>query len=231
MKTCGCIVSCECLRRKHKCEILPFEEREDGITFLLEGNCRNIRISLKRPRYTSVSMADNHRKAIEMRKRRQISRMVYDKLVPNRILLKDIFKLSVETSAMVRECLRREEFLPLRVGEVRGKGLGLYATDDILPNTLVCVYVGEVRESRHCEGTKDNDSIMDLGFIGESNLIIQALECSNIARFINNDKAKPNCQVLKCALQQPVEPCILIWSLGMVYKGEEITYYYGEDYP
>lgn len=88
-----------------------------------------------------------------------------------------------------------EERLPLKIAKskIPGAGLGVFTTQDILPKTLVCSYIGEIGTHESGEYT---DSTYEIGWIDKLCIIINPKRNSNVGRFINssNTTRTNNCR-------------------------------------
>ena len=99
-------------------------------------------------------------------------------------------------------------------------GLGLFAAEDIRPDTIVIEYTGERITTE--EGDRRGGKYL---FTLDEHWIIDGKDRSNISRYINHS-CDPNCE----AEIDEEEEKIYIRATTYIKKGEEITYDYGKEY-
>jgi hypothetical protein len=118
------------------------------------------------------------------------------------------------------------------------KQWGVAATDTIEAGELITVYSGKLVSDR--EGRREIEDkyyfAVEFGDSG-SDMGYDAAEECNIARFINMSHAdsthpfeQPNARALNIVWKTVATAIIGIFSRRKIYKGEEITIYYGDDY-
>ncbi|KAK8895395.1 hypothetical protein M9Y10_023858 [Tritrichomonas musculus] len=123
------------------------------------------------------------------------------------------------------------------------KGWGVVATEDIEPGTLITTYAGETRTAGQSREFGNNDAVyyfaVEFGDQGDI-LEYHALHKCNIGRFINQTHETPT--ETETPFTQPnaiainifsslIENCIIgIFSKRKIYKGEEISIFYGDHY-
>lgn len=103
--------------------------------------------------------------------------------------------MSLEVSHVILQNRINEEFLPLEVKEssILNSGLGVYCTDVIPKNTIICSYLGEVGTGSKItlmRNGRRNDSLYLLGHLGLESLNIAPHRYSNVGRFLNHQEKK-----------------------------------------
>lgn len=128
-----------------------------------------------------------------------------------------------------KECqnqrFRKRKYAKFSVCQAAGKGLGLFAAEDIEEGTLVVEYTGEVIDKTEMEerdrqrGKQQHWYTMAMG----KGRYIDATDYGNEARFANHS-CEPNCetQLWSCGN----ESFVGIFTLRDVAKGEELTFDY-----
>jgi len=99
-------------------------------------------------------------------------------------------------------------------------GLGLFAAEDITPDTIIIEYTGEKITTE--EGDRRGGKYL---FTLDDNWIIDGKDRRNTSRYINHS-CSPNSE----AEIDDGEDKIYIRSINYIKKGEEITYDYGKEY-
>jgi hypothetical protein len=118
------------------------------------------------------------------------------------------------------------------------KQWGVVATDTIEAGELIAVYAGELvsdtdgrkgKEDKYYFAVEFGDAGSDMGY--------DAAEKCNIARFINMSHGdstspfeQPNARALNIVWKTVATTIIGIFSRRRIFKGEEVTIYYGDDY-
>lgn len=99
-------------------------------------------------------------------------------------------------------------------------GLGLFAAEDITPDTIIIEYTGEKITTE--EGDRRGGKYL---FTLDDNWIIDGKDRQNISRYINHS-CSPNSE----AEIDEKEEKIYIRSINYIKRGDEITYDYGKEY-
>lgn len=99
-------------------------------------------------------------------------------------------------------------------------GLGLFAAEDIPPDTVIIEYTGE--RITTAEGDRRGGKYL---FTLDDDWIIDAKKHTHTARYINHS-CDPNCE----AEIDEMEEKIFIRSVAYIKNGAEITYDYGKEY-
>uniref|UniRef100_A0A914PQ91 Histone-lysine N-methyltransferase n=2 Tax=Panagrolaimus TaxID=55784 RepID=A0A914PQ91_9BILA len=105
-------------------------------------------------------------------------------------------------------------------------GFGLYAKKDINMNQMVTEYVGEIIRSEVCEIREKKYAQKNKGiymFRIDSEFVIDATECGNMARYINHS-CDPNCVTQIVNIDNTKK--IVIFANRPIRAGEELTYDY-----
>jgi SET domain-containing protein len=97
-------------------------------------------------------------------------------------------------------------------------GLGLFAVDFFKKGEFVIEYIGE-----RLVGKKADDRYNKYLFEVNSQLTIDGLVRSNVARYINHS-CRPNCEVRIYAKR------VRIWTIKRIMPGEQFSYDYGKEY-
>lgn len=123
------------------------------------------------------------------------------------------------------------------------KGWGVVATEDIEAGTLITTYAGEKRMAGESKEYGNNDAVyyfaVEFGDQGDI-LEYHALSKCNIGRFINQTHetpaetettfSQPNAVAINIFSSLIENVVIGIFSKRKIYKGEEISIFYGEHY-
>ena len=121
--------------------------------------------------------------------------------------------------------LQNAKFPRSSIKKAGNRGFGLYAMEDIMPDTIVAEYTGEViTTDEFLERTKKMTASTPFYFMSlDSDLIIDAGECGSLARFINH-----SCDFNCCTEKWSVgaETRVAIKSVRAIRKGEELSYDY-----
>lgn len=119
--------------------------------------------------------------------------------------------------------------------EVRGSiihGRGIYATEDMIEDELICYYVGELISKKESE-CRGNLQIKKSQATGVAAVYIFTLNDEwdldggfdwNVARLINH-----SCSPNTIAYLEDCETMIGVYALKSIKKGEELTFNYGFD--
>ena len=99
-------------------------------------------------------------------------------------------------------------------------GLGLFAAQDIKPDTIIIEYTGE--RITTAEGDRRGGKYL---FTLDKNWIIDGKDRRNISRYINH-----SCAYNSEAEIDEEEEKIYIRAMNYIKNGEEITYDYGKEY-
>lgn len=122
---------------------------------------------------------------------------------------------------------QRCNYSPISVFKTEKKGFGIRADADILPETFIIEYVGEVLNNKQFEkrATKySKDKNRHYYFMAlRSNAIIDATVKGNISRFINHS-CDPNAITQKWTINGELR--VGFFSVRFIKKGEEITFDY-----
>uniref|UniRef100_A0AC34GVX6 Histone-lysine N-methyltransferase n=1 Tax=Panagrolaimus sp. ES5 TaxID=591445 RepID=A0AC34GVX6_9BILA len=105
-------------------------------------------------------------------------------------------------------------------------GFGLYAKKDINMNQMVTEYVGEIIRSEVCEIREKKYAQKNKGiymFRIDSEFVIDATMCGNMARYINHS-CDPNCVTQIVNIDNTKK--IVIFANRPIRAGEELTYDY-----
>lgn len=115
----------------------------------------------------------------------------------------------------------------IRFGRSRIHGWGLFALEDIAPDEMIVEYVGEKIRSEICERREQGYIRRGIGssylFRVDSETVIDATKCGNMARFINHS-CSPSCYAKIITVEGSKR--IVIYSKKSIRAGEEITYDY-----
>ncbi len=145
------------------------------------------------------------------------------------------------TADEVDAYLRRHEKIPsfLEIRESPGKGLGVFATEDINDTTqstsYLGIYLGEYMgkhySKQHAEELEKRDYLMHIITDGVSYGYTDAQDISesNWTRFIN-DGAHPNCTDYVMGYFKPKRFFVAIFADKDIKKGEELIMHYGGNY-
>ncbi|CAJ0961268.1 unnamed protein product, partial [Mesorhabditis belari] len=106
-------------------------------------------------------------------------------------------------------------------------GWGLYAMETIAPDDMIVEYIGQKIRSSVCEEREVAYQKRGMGdsylFRVDENEVIDATQKGNVARFINHS-CSPNCYARVVTVDG--DKRIVIYSKGLINKGDEITYDY-----
>ena len=125
----------------------------------------------------------------------------------------------------------------LRLFFVPEKGWGVIATDDIEMGTLITTYTGEIKNDS--DVTDNTEFIFGVEFDDFQRNSIDALKKGNMGRFINqshrsnNRRSKffqPNTFSLNIISNIAATTEVGIFAARKIYRGEELTLYYGEHF-
>ncbi|VDO11126.1 unnamed protein product [Rodentolepis nana] len=143
--------------------------------------------------------------------------------------------LTTKNSTLVNWCqqyrkLKTECRSNVVFGRSRIQGFGMFAAQDLEPNTIVIEYIGELirpvlADRREKEYEARNRGIYM--FRLEADTVIDATMCGGPARYINHS-CEPNCFAKYVNFDN--EGHIVIITKGKVEKGEELTYDYLFDF-
>lgn len=125
--------------------------------------------------------------------------------------------------------LRSEFNNNVAFGRSRIQGFGLFAAQDLEPNTIVIEYIGELirlelanKREKEYEARNRGIYMFRLG----DNMVIDATMCGGLARYINHS-CQPNCFTKYVNFDN--EGHIVIITKRKIEKGEELTYDYQFD--
>ncbi|KAI0986509.1 hypothetical protein GJ496_000614 [Pomphorhynchus laevis] len=117
----------------------------------------------------------------------------------------------------------------LQFGRSRIHDWGLFSCEYIAAEEMVIEYVGEtIRQTvadkrEHRQSVNDGSNGSSYLFRVDSDIIIDATHCGNLARFINHS-CDPNCYAKIITVDQCKK--VVIYSKREIQRGEEITYDY-----
>ncbi len=119
-----------------------------------------------------------------------------------------------------------ESYLPLRVSPSK-YGLGVFATKIIPPNSLICSYLGEVKEDNGLKG----DSVVNLFQVGITKVVLDPGEHTNVGRYLNSSLTHhtANCvmQIVPIQRNGQIEFALILIARERIKMGEELLWYYG----
>jgi len=122
---------------------------------------------------------------------------------------------------------QRYNYSPVSVFRTEKKGFGIRADDDILPETFIIEYVGEVLNNKQFDKRAkkySKDKNRHYYFMAlRSNAVIDATVKGNISRFINHS-CDPNAMTQKWTVNGELR--VGFFSIRDIRRGEEITFDY-----
>ena len=125
-----------------------------------------------------------------------------------------------------------EHLLPLRIIAIPGKGKGVVTLKDIPNNTLICWYIGDVQSIDDTDAEKC-DSLVDIGEVDSTWLVINPQKRSNVGRYLNASP-HPNVaatQVLRKRMNDTrIDFCMFLYSIKAIPLGSELEWNYGGNY-
>ena len=125
--------------------------------------------------------------------------------------------------------LKSEFHSNVAFGRSRIQGFGLFAAQDLEPNTIVIEYIGELIRPELANKREKEYEARNRGiymFRLEDNMVIDATMCGGLARYINHS-CQPNCFTKYVNFDN--EGHIVIITKRKIEKGEELTYDYQFD--
>ncbi|CDS42222.1 histone lysine N methyltransferase MLL3 [Echinococcus multilocularis] len=126
--------------------------------------------------------------------------------------------------------LRSEFHNNVAFGRSRIQGFGLFAAQDLEPNTIVIEYIGELIRLELANKREKEYEARNRGiymFRLEDNMVIDATMCGGLARYVNHS-CQPNCFTKYVNFDN--EGHIVIITKRKIEKGEELTYDYQFDF-
>lgn len=113
----------------------------------------------------------------------------------------------------------------LQFGRSRVHNWGLFSCEDIAAEEMVIEYVGETIRQTVADKREERQPVDGLSYFFrlDSDAIIDASHCGNLARFINHS-CDPNCYAKIITVDQCKK--VVIYSKRDINKGDEITYDY-----
>lgn len=146
----------------------------------------------------------------------------------NQIYLLDPVKISKQNELIVKKNIEP----PLAVGNSQELGYYVYATENILANTFLVEYLGDIFNEYEIDFHNDSQMILiENGLFGFRKVIIPPKNGGNISRYISGfyDESKNNVKAIPLVTSDDINH-IYLYASKDIQKDEILYYNYGSNY-
>lgn len=121
----------------------------------------------------------------------------------------------------------------VQIGESKGRGMGVFATRDLLPGEILGRYKGRMlSEEQYQEACAAGTTSGDYAFeLGDSGWLVDGEELaqSSWLRYVNHSVRRANCEAGACKAFGETY-AIYLTTTQPISKGQECFFNYGDDY-